>query len=153
MSASRTPSAEWTMDRLLDNPVVDHVANTLKTATSEVRGRGQAVRQAREPAAFPPLAPLAGNFVNPGFGKAAVRVDGDAMVLGLQGLGSQLKLEPWDGDVFTVRIVPLGQFIAMAANPGPGPSGFVQMQIDKDGKLGVLRLSFDDGQAYDFRRE
>ena len=35
----------------------------------------------------------------------------------------------------------------------PGPSGFVQMQIDKDGRLGVLRLSFDDGQAYDFRRE
>jgi hypothetical protein len=75
------------------------------------------------------------------------------MVLELQGLGSQLKLEPWDGDVFTVRIVPLGQFIAVAANAGPGPSGFVQMQIDKDGRLGVLRLSFDDGQAYDFRRE
>jgi hypothetical protein len=27
------------------------------------------------------------------------------------------------------------------------------MQIDKDGRLGVLRLSFDEGQAYDFRRE
>ena len=62
-------------------------------------------------------------------------------------------LERSNGDVFTVRIVPLGQFIAVAANPGPGPSGFVQMQIDKDGRLGVLRLSFDDGQAYDFRRE
>jgi hypothetical protein len=24
--------------------------------------------------------------------------------------------------------------------------------MDKDGKLGTLRLSFDDGQAYEFRR-
>jgi hypothetical protein len=31
--------------------------------------------------------------------------------------------------------------------------GFVQLQMDKDGKLGLLRLSFDDGQAYEFRRE
>ena len=119
----------------------------------EVRGRDKQFAKPANPRPFPPLAPLAGNFVNPSFGKAALRVDGDALVLELQGLGSQLKLEPWDGDVFTVRIVPLGQFIAVAANAGPGPSGFVQMQIDKDGRLGVLRLSFDDGQAYDFRRE
>jgi hypothetical protein len=145
--------AAWAFDRLLNNPVVDHVANTLKTATTKFEAADKQFAKPANPRPFPPLAPLAGNFVNPSFGKAALRVDGDAMVLELQGLGSQLKLEPWDGDVFTVRIVPLGQFIAVAANAGPGPSGFVQMQIDKDGRLGVLRLSFDDGQAYDFRRE
>jgi hypothetical protein len=74
-------------------------------------------------------------------------------VLDLQGPGSQLKLEPWDGDVFTVRVVARGAFAAVAENMGPRPGGFVQLQIDKDGKLGVLRLSFDDGQAYEFRRE
>jgi CubicO group peptidase (beta-lactamase class C family) len=145
--------AAWAFDRLLNNPVVDHVANTLKTATTKFEAADKQFAKPANPRPFPPLAPLAGNFVNPSFGKAALRVDGDAMVLELQGLGSQLKLEPWDGDVFTVRIVPLGQFIAVAANAGPAPSGFVQMQIDKDGRLGVLRLSFDDGQAYDFRRE
>jgi hypothetical protein len=49
--------------------------------------------------------------------------------------------------------MPLGRFAAMAENLGAGPTGFVQFQIDKAGKLGVLRLSFDDGQAYEFRRD
>jgi hypothetical protein len=30
---------------------------------------------------------------------------------------------------------------------------FVQFPIDKDGKLNLLRLSFDDGHVYEFRRE
>jgi hypothetical protein len=55
--------------------------------------------------------------------------------------------------VFTVRVVARGAFAAVAENMGPRPGGFVQLQIDKDGKLGVLRLSFEDGQAYEFRRE
>jgi hypothetical protein len=36
---------------------------------------------------------------------------------------------------------------------GPRPSGFAQLEIGQDGKLGVLRLTLDDGQAYEFRRE
>jgi len=31
--------------------------------------------------------------------------------------------------------------------------GFAQFQMDKDGKLNLLRLSTQDGQAYEFRRE
>jgi hypothetical protein len=31
--------------------------------------------------------------------------------------------------------------------------GFAQFQMDKDGKLNLLRLSTADGQAYEFRRE
>jgi len=31
--------------------------------------------------------------------------------------------------------------------------GFAQFQLDKDGKLNLLRLSIHDGQAYEFRRE
>jgi hypothetical protein len=41
----------------------------------------------------------------------------------------------------------------VAANMGPRPSGFVQFQMDKTGKLNLLRLTFDDGQFYEFRRE
>ena len=33
------------------------------------------------PRPFPPLAPLAGNFANPSFGKAAVALEGDALVM------------------------------------------------------------------------
>ncbi len=143
----------WTFDRLLGNPAVDHAANTLKAATAKFEAADKPFAKPANPRPFPPLAPLAGNFVNPSFGKAALRLDGDALVLDLQGPGSQLKLEPWDGDVFTVRVVARGAFAAVAENMGPRPGGFVQLQIDKDGKLGVLRLSFEDGQAYEFRRE
>jgi hypothetical protein len=31
--------------------------------------------------------------------------------------------------------------------------GFAQFQMDKEGKLNLLRLSTQDGQAYEFRRE
>ena len=33
---------------------------------------------------------------------------------------------------------------AVVENQGPQPSGFVQFQIDKEGKLNLLRLSFDE---------
>jgi hypothetical protein len=77
----------------------------------------------------------------------------DALVLALQESGCQLKLEPWDGDVFTARVVPSGRFVALAENFGPRPSAFAQLQIDKEGRLNLLRLSFEDGQAYEFRRD
>ena len=41
----------------------------------------------------------------------------------------------------------------MAANLGPLPIAFAQFQNDKDGKPTTLRLTFADGQAYDFKRE
>jgi hypothetical protein len=31
--------------------------------------------------------------------------------------------------------------------------GFAQFQMDKDGKLNLLRLSIQNGQAYEFHRE
>jgi hypothetical protein len=74
-------------------------------------------------------------------------------VLEIKVSGAKLKLDPWDGDIFTAKLMPTGRFAAVVENEGPQPSGFVQFQIDKNGKLNLLRLSFDDGQAYEFRRE
>jgi hypothetical protein len=62
-------------------------------------------------------------------------------------------LEPWDGDIFTARLEQNGRFAPVAENLGPRPIGFVQFQMDKEGKLNLLRLSFADGQAYEFLRE
>ena len=85
------------------------------TTPRKLKARRQSSRPPRScsakpanPRPFPPLAPLAGNFANPSFGKAALRLDGDALVLDLRGPGAQLKLEPWDGDVFTVQVVARG---------------------------------------------
>jgi hypothetical protein len=62
------------------------------------------------PRPFSALAPLAGDFVSPAFGKAVLRVQGDALVLELQATGAALALKPWDGDVFTFRQLPRGRF-------------------------------------------
>jgi hypothetical protein len=82
-----------------------------------------------------------------------VAPDGDVLVIMLQATGARLKLTPWDGDIFTAGLLPEGRFAAVAAMNGPMPNGFVQFEIDKEAELNRLRLSFDDGQAYMFRRE
>jgi CubicO group peptidase (beta-lactamase class C family) len=143
----------WAVDRILGNPQVDHAASLLKAATAKYDAAVKMFAKPEHPRPFPPLAPLAGRFANPGIGKVSVTVEGDALVLEITASGAKLKLEPWDGGVFTARLMPLGRFATVAEDLGPLPMGFVQPQIDKEGRLNVLRLSFDDGQAYEFVRE
>ncbi|MGI8853078.1 MAG: hypothetical protein ACR2GC_07295 [Methyloceanibacter sp.] len=76
-----------------------------------------------------------------------------ALVMELLGTGAKLKLEPWDGGVFTFTLLPLGRFEGVVKNSGPLPAGFAAFEMGADGKLSQLRLSFDDGQAYVFSRE
>ena len=104
------------------------------------------------PRPFPPLAPLAGTFANPSLGKAVVTQDGNTLLMALA-TGARLKLEPWDGDIFTFRQLPAGRFAAIVEDLGPLPNGFVQFQMAVGGKLDRLRLAMDDGQAYVFARE
>jgi CubicO group peptidase (beta-lactamase class C family) len=143
----------WAFDRLLDNPPVDPVADTLKHVKAQFADDDKVFARPTSPRPSPSLARLAGNFTNPSFGKASLKPEADALVLDLEESGAQLKLEAWDGDIFTARLVPNGRFAPIAANLGPRPSGFVQFQMDKDGKLNLLRLSLEDGQAYEFRRQ
>jgi CubicO group peptidase (beta-lactamase class C family) len=143
----------WILDRVLGNTKVDHVADALKAAEANFGTAAQLFAKPVHPRPFPPVAPLAGTFANPSFGKAEVALDGDKLVMELQATGAKLQLEPWDGDVFTAQLMSLGRFAAMADNLGPLPNGFVQFQIAKRAELNLLRLSFDDGQAYEFRRE
>ena len=51
-------------------------------------------------------------------------LEGDALVIELQATGAKLKLEPWDGDIFTARLMPLGKFAPVVENLGPLPNGF-----------------------------
>jgi CubicO group peptidase (beta-lactamase class C family) len=143
----------WTIDHILGNPQVDHAANLIKAATAKYDAAVKMFAKPEHPRPFPPLAPLAGRFANPAIGKASVTVEGNDLVMELTGTGAKLKLEPWDGDVFTASLMPLGHFAAIAEDLGPLPAAFAQFQIDKEAKLNVLRLSLDDGQAYEFVRE
>jgi CubicO group peptidase (beta-lactamase class C family) len=142
----------WIFDRLLKNASVDHVPEMLAKAKTNFSNGDKMFARPAETRPFPPLAPLCGSFANPTFGKVTLKQDGSGLVMALR-TGAELKLEPWAGGIFTARLVANGSFIAAAESQGPRPAGFVQFQMDKDGKLNVLRLSFDDGQAYDFRRD
>jgi hypothetical protein len=71
----------------------------------------------------------------------------------IQAGGARFRLEPWDGEIFVVYLVPSGRFAAVAKNLGDEPNGFAQFQADAAGKLDVLRVTLEDGQAYEFRRE
>jgi CubicO group peptidase (beta-lactamase class C family) len=142
----------WILDRILGNPKVDHVAKNRELAKAGFESKAKQFAKPSNPRLFPPLAPLAGKFVNPSFGHAEITLQGDALVMRIQATGAQLKLEPWDGDVFTATLMPTGRFRPIV-DLDYMTKGFAQFQMDKDGKLNLLRLSTQDGQAYEFTRE
>lgn len=82
-----------------------------------------------------------------------MRTDGDVTTLELVDSRAKLRIDPWNGVVYSATLVPDAKFAAIAANLGPLPIAFAQFQNDKDGKPTVLRLTFSDGQAYDFARK
>ena len=143
----------WTLDRLLGNPMVDYEAITLARAKATYADGVKQFARPADPQPSPPLAPLAGNFANPAFGKTALRMDGSTAALEFAATGAKLRLDPWNGAVYTATLAPDERFAAMAANLGPLPIAFTQFQNDKDGKPTTLRLTFSDGQAYDFKHE
>jgi CubicO group peptidase (beta-lactamase class C family) len=143
----------WTLDRLLDNPMVDYGAKILAQAKARYADDVKQFARPANPQQSPAIAPLAGNFANPAFGKAALRMDGDTAALEIGASGAKLRLDPWNSTVYTATLAPEEKFAAMAANLGPLPIAFAQFQNDKDGKPTTLRLTFSDGQAYDFKRE
>jgi CubicO group peptidase (beta-lactamase class C family) len=143
----------WAIDRLLGNPMVDHAAKSLALAKTGYDDNVKQYARPANPQPSPPLAPLAGRFANPGFKQAILRTDGDVATLELLGSGAKLRLDAWNGGVYTATLVPEGRFAGVAANLGRLPSAFAQFQNDKDGKPTTLRLTFAKGQAYDFKRE
>ena len=142
----------WVLDRILGNAKHDPVAENLKHAKASFEATAKLFAKPANPRPFPPLAPLTGNFVNPSFGKATLAPQGDALVMEFLTSGAKFKLVPRDGDIFVASLMPTGQFGAIV-DLDYMTKGFAQFQMDKDGKLNLLRLSTVDGQAYEFRRE
>jgi CubicO group peptidase (beta-lactamase class C family) len=144
---------EWLFDRIMDNPAVDNVAMRLDAAMARFETAEKLFAKPVNPRSSPALASLAGDFANPIFGRASVEEEGGAVTVAFEATGAKLKLSPWDGEIFTVSLVPEGRFAAMAANFGPKPLGFVQFQMDLTGKFDQFTFTVEDGQAYLFERE
>jgi hypothetical protein len=75
-------------------------------------------------------------------------------VIELTATGAKLRLDGWDGSIFTASLVPEGKFSAIAANMGPLQMGFAQFLVDRNGEQNVIRLTlFPPGQVYELTRE
>ena len=142
----------WVLDRILGNAKHDPVAENLKHAKASFETTAKLFVKPANPRPFPPMATLTGNFVNPSFGKATLAPEGDALVMEFLTSGAKFKLVPRDGDIFVASLMPTGQF-GPIVDLDYMTKGFAQFQMDKDGKLNLLRLSTVDGQAYEFQRE
>ena len=142
----------WVLDRILGNAKHDPVAENLKNAKATFEATAKQFAKPANPRPFPQLAPLTGNFVNSSLGKAVLTLKDDALVIEVQATGAKFKLVPWDGDIFMATLMATDQF-GPIVDLDYMTKGFAQFQIDKDGKLNLLRLSTQDGQAYEFRRE
>ena len=145
---------QWVLDSLLGNPRVDHVAAKLAAAKAGASAAGKvfAPRPAAEPG--PPSATLAGSYANPAFGGATLAAAGEDLTAKLAATGAELKLRHRSGATYTVELTEAGGMAPVVANPGPGPLGFAEFQIDRNGALAGFRLLLqDNGQTYDFARE
>lgn len=142
----------WIFDQLLGNPPVDHVAEALKKANKQYADDDKRYTRPDHPRACPAPAQLLGNYNNSSFGKAVLKQDGDAAVLELAN-GAELRLQPWDGDVFTASLLANGRFTSVVENLGPRPTAFAQFPVDQDGQRRILQLILEDGETYDFHRE
>jgi hypothetical protein len=143
----------WMMDRLLGNPEVDHAAEALTRAKANYDDSARLFAPPPNPRPAPALADLAGEFANAAIGSAKLTMSAGELTLLFDGTGAKLKLRPWDGDIFAASLIPEGRFADIATNLGPNPNAFLQFQMDSRGKLNLLKLSFDDGQAYEFHRK
>ncbi|MDQ6433022.1 serine hydrolase domain-containing protein [Mesorhizobium sp. LHD-90] len=144
---------EWTLDRLLGNPEVDHVAERLKAAKAafaqdEKAGAAPATRQAATV-----LPPLVGDYVNDSFGQVTVSEAEAGLLVELKETGAKLKLDDLGGQAFSVTLVPEGRFAAIAENLGPTSIGVAQFEVGLDGGISGFRFaSADNGQPYPFKR-
>jgi CubicO group peptidase (beta-lactamase class C family) len=143
----------WTLDRLLSNPEIDHVATRHRAAVTGFDAQTKQFARPAEPRQALPAQSFLGSFCNGAFGKISITTTNEITVMTFLTTGAALRLDPWDGGVRTATYVPAGQFAAMAEAIGPSPVGFVQLQMDKDGRPNLLRLTFSDAQSYEFTRE
>jgi CubicO group peptidase (beta-lactamase class C family) len=142
----------WVLDRLLGNPETDHVQQALGRVTAAAAEETVVFERPGTPRPPPDLISLAGDYTNEEMGAAALAVEKDDLVATLKETGARLRLEPFDGDVFTLRLVPEGRFAGIAATLGDKPLGFADFAAGGRGRLTRLRTIID-GQAYLWRKK
>jgi CubicO group peptidase (beta-lactamase class C family) len=142
----------WIYDKLLGNPETDYVQQRLGRAEAAAAKEEKLYQQPAAPRPPPDLAPLAGDYASEEVGSAELRPDAGMLVATLEETGARLRLEPFDGAVFTVRLVPEGRFAPVAASLGDNSLGFANFEANAAGHLTRLRWT-PWGQAYLWRKK
>jgi CubicO group peptidase (beta-lactamase class C family) len=137
----------WIYDKLLGNPETDHVKVALVHAKDEEAKEAALYRQRPAAQPAPPLGSLVGDYYGDMLGQATLVSDSGGLLLTLKQTGARLQLTPFDGALFTVKLVSEGRFAAIAAGQGDVPSGFAGFDSDAEGRLSKLRW-IAEGQTF-----
>jgi CubicO group peptidase (beta-lactamase class C family) len=129
----------WAYDRLLGNPETDHMHSALARAKAEEAEQEKVYKKPASSRPPPDLAAVAGDYASEELGPATLAPDGGRLLATLKETGAQLALEPFDGAVFTVRLLPQGRFARIVATQGDMPIGFADFVANPEGRLTRLR--------------
>ncbi|MEW6256627.1 MAG: serine hydrolase [Pseudomonadota bacterium] len=140
-------------DLLIGNPPKDHVTTALERAKAGAAKDDARFKRPAEPRSGPDLSALSGTYENDMMGPAHLTAEGDRAVLAFADTGAKLALEPFDGAVFTARLVGEGEFRAVIEMGGDEPLGFLAFEPDADGKLTRLVWLYEPHQTYRFHRK
>lgn len=141
----------WLLDHLLGNPPSDPMSVALKQVQAQDQETRKLYTRPASPADSPALDTVAGTYVSPAFGPANVAAQDPGLMVTLEKTGARLRLDPFDGAVFTASLVSEGQFAPMVAASGDGRIGFINFQSGADGRLTRMQLA-SEGQSFVFRR-
>jgi CubicO group peptidase (beta-lactamase class C family) len=137
-------AAMWFYRHLLGEPELDVMTKALESARQKLAADKALYVRPASPRPPPAFDTVVGRYDTQVFGPASIRADGERLVLSLEETGAEVALEPFDGDVFTVRLLPTGGYEALVAQNGDEPAGFGQFLMDAKGRLGSLRLVLDE---------
>lgn len=140
-------------DLLLGNPPTDHVATAFERAKAAAAKDEARFARPAQPRPAPDLARLVGTYENDMMGPAHLAAESGRASLTFADTGAKLALEPYDGAVFTARLVGEGRFRAVLEMGGDEPLGFLAFEPDADGALTRLVWLYDPHQTYRFLRK
>ncbi|HTV43764.1 MAG TPA: serine hydrolase [Stellaceae bacterium] len=143
--------ALWAFDRLLGNPEIDYVQKALGRAKAAAAEEQVIYERPATPRPSPELADLSGDYRSSEMGPATLVVENGGLMATLQKTGVRFRLEPYDGAVFSVHLVPEGRFAALDRSLGDTPFGFAAFVPDARARLSRLRLIVE-GQSYFWAR-
>ncbi|TCT00554.1 serine hydrolase domain-containing protein [Aquabacter spiritensis] len=140
-------------DAVLGNPTVDHFAPAAVRAKAGYEDEAKTYQRRPDAAPPPPLAAFAGGYASPILGEADVAVDGESLVVTVARTGARLRLTPFDGPAFTVRLIAEGRFAPIVRMSGDTPTGFAQFEVGAAGTVARLNWIYNETQSYGFQRK